>query len=102
MTKHVSKACKVYPGDRVTLPVKVACKPKLTDSLRERVNLLQKVRIQSDLIWCFRSQSAIKLSLTWHGFGFYTVNQQVKHKIRSSFLGQKSRFRKVNGERPYL
>ena len=96
MTKHASKACKVDPGDRVTLPVKVACKPKLTDSLRE------KVKTQRDLISCFRSQSAIELSLTWHGFGFYTVNQQVKHRIRSSFLGQKSRFRKVNGERPYL
>ena len=28
MTKHVSKACKVDPGDRVTLPVKFACKPE--------------------------------------------------------------------------
>ena len=27
MTKHVSKAGKVDPGDRVTLPVKVTCKP---------------------------------------------------------------------------
>ena len=27
MTKHVSKAGKVDPGDRVTLPVKFACKP---------------------------------------------------------------------------
>ena len=26
MTKHVSKAGKVDPGDRVTLPVKIACK----------------------------------------------------------------------------
>ena len=30
MTKHVSKAGKVDPGDRVTLPVKIACKPELT------------------------------------------------------------------------
>ena len=30
MTKHVSKACKVDQGDRVTLPVKFACKPELT------------------------------------------------------------------------
>ena len=30
MTKHVSKAGKVGPGDRVTLPVKFACKPELT------------------------------------------------------------------------
>ena len=30
MTKHVSKAGKVDPGDRVTLPVKFACKPELT------------------------------------------------------------------------
>ena len=29
MTKHVSKAGKVDPGDRVTLPVKFACKPEL-------------------------------------------------------------------------
>ena len=29
MTKHVSKAGKVGPGDRVTLPVKFACKPEL-------------------------------------------------------------------------
>ena len=29
-TKHVSKACKVDPGDRETLPVKFACKPELT------------------------------------------------------------------------
>ena len=29
MTKHVSKACKVDPGDRVTLPVTFACKPEL-------------------------------------------------------------------------
>ena len=27
MTKHVSKAGKVDSGDRVTLPVKIACKP---------------------------------------------------------------------------
>ena len=27
ITKHVSKAGKVEPGDRVTLPVKIACKP---------------------------------------------------------------------------
>ena len=26
MTEHVSKASKVDPGDRVTLPVKFACK----------------------------------------------------------------------------
>ena len=30
MTKHVSKAGKVDPGDSVTLPVKFACKPELT------------------------------------------------------------------------
>ena len=30
MTKHVSKACKVDQGVRVTLPVKFACKPELT------------------------------------------------------------------------
>ena len=31
MTKHVSKAGKVDPGDTVTgLPVKFACKPELT------------------------------------------------------------------------
>ena len=30
MTKHVSKAGKVYPGDRVTLPVNFAYKPELT------------------------------------------------------------------------
>ena len=30
MTKHVSKAGKVDPGVRVTLPVKFACKPELT------------------------------------------------------------------------
>ena len=30
MTKHVSKACKVDPGGRVTLPVKFAFKPQLT------------------------------------------------------------------------
>ena len=30
MKKHVSKACKVDPDDRVTLPVKFACKPELT------------------------------------------------------------------------
>ena len=30
MTKHVGKAGKVDPGDRVTLPVKFACKPELT------------------------------------------------------------------------
>ena len=30
MTKHVSKARKVDSGDRVTLPVKFACKPELT------------------------------------------------------------------------
>ena len=30
MTKHVSKAGKVNPGDRVTLHVKFACKPELT------------------------------------------------------------------------
>ena len=30
MKKHVSKAGKVDPGDRVTLPVKFACKPELT------------------------------------------------------------------------
>ena len=28
MTKQVSKAGKVDPGDRVTLPVKFACKPE--------------------------------------------------------------------------
>ena len=28
MTKLVSKAGKVDPGDRVTLPVKLACKPR--------------------------------------------------------------------------
>ena len=33
MTKHVSKAGKVDPGDRVTLPVKFACKPELTLTL---------------------------------------------------------------------
>ena len=30
MTKHVSKAGKVHPGDRVTLLVKFACKQELT------------------------------------------------------------------------
>ena len=30
MTKDVSKAGKVNPGDRVALPVKFACKPELT------------------------------------------------------------------------
>ena len=30
MTKHVSKAGKVDPGDRVTLPVKFDFKPELT------------------------------------------------------------------------
>ena len=30
MAKHVWKAGKVDPGDRVTLPVKFACKPELT------------------------------------------------------------------------
>ena len=30
MTKYVSKAGKVDPGDRVTLPVKFACKQELT------------------------------------------------------------------------
>ena len=30
MTKHVSKAGKVDPGDRVTLPVKFAWKPEIT------------------------------------------------------------------------
>ena len=30
MTKHVSKAGKVDPDDRVTPPVKFACKPELT------------------------------------------------------------------------
>ena len=29
MTKHVSKAGKVDPGDWVTLPMKFACKPSL-------------------------------------------------------------------------
>ena len=29
MTKHVSKAGKVDPGDRLTLPVKFARKPEL-------------------------------------------------------------------------
>ena len=30
MTKHVSEAGEVDPGDRVALPVKFACKPELT------------------------------------------------------------------------
>ena len=30
MTKHDNKAGKVDAGDRVTLPVKFACKPELT------------------------------------------------------------------------
>ena len=30
MTKHVSKAGKVDPGDRVALPVKFACKQEVT------------------------------------------------------------------------
>ena len=30
MTKQVNKAGKVDPGDRVTQPVKFACKPELT------------------------------------------------------------------------
>ena len=30
MTKHASKAGKVDPGDTVTLPLKLACKPELT------------------------------------------------------------------------
>ena len=29
ISKHVSKAGKVEPGDRVTLPVKIACTPEL-------------------------------------------------------------------------
>ena len=29
MTKHVSKAGKIDAGDRVTVPVKIACKPDL-------------------------------------------------------------------------
>ena len=29
-TKHFSEAGKVDPGDSVTLPVKIACKPELT------------------------------------------------------------------------
>ena len=33
MAKHVSKAGKVDPGDRVTLSVKFACKPELTLTL---------------------------------------------------------------------
>ena len=44
MTKHVSKAGKVDPSDRVTLPVKFACKPELPltfflDYLSTRVTL---------------------------------------------------------------
>ena len=30
MTKHVSKAGKVDPGDMVTLPVKITCESELT------------------------------------------------------------------------
>ena len=30
LTKDVSKAGKVNPGDRVTLPVKFACNPEVT------------------------------------------------------------------------
>ena len=30
MTKHASKAGKVHPGDRVTLPMKFTCRPELT------------------------------------------------------------------------
>ena len=30
MRKYISKAGKIDPGDRVTLPVKFACKPELT------------------------------------------------------------------------
>ena len=30
MTKHVNSAGKVHPRDKVTLPVKFACKPELT------------------------------------------------------------------------
>ena len=33
VTKHIRKAGKVEPGDRITLPVKVACKPELTSTL---------------------------------------------------------------------
>ena len=41
MMKHVSKAGKVDPGDRVTLPVKFASKPELslTHLLSRSVNL---------------------------------------------------------------
>ena len=42
MTKHVSKAGKVDRADRVTLPVKFACKPELTSTrLAARVTLAQ-------------------------------------------------------------
>ena len=43
MMKHVRKADKVDPGDRVTLPVKFACKPELTltPRLHARVTLAQ-------------------------------------------------------------
>ena len=30
LTKHIIKAGKVNPGDRVTLPVKFACNPEIT------------------------------------------------------------------------
>ena len=30
LTKHISKAGKFNPGDRVTLPVKFACNPEIT------------------------------------------------------------------------
>ena len=33
MTKHISKAGKVEPGDRVALPVKFACKQEVTLTL---------------------------------------------------------------------
>ena len=35
ITKHIRKDGKVDPGDRITPPVKVACKPELTLTLAQ-------------------------------------------------------------------
>ena len=42
ITKHVSKSGKVDQCDRVTLPVKIACKPELTLTRLLRVTLAQR------------------------------------------------------------
>ena len=41
MTKHVSKAGKVDPGDRVTLPVKISLYTRSNFNLLARVTLAQ-------------------------------------------------------------